>query len=687
VTTVWIEDAAGWLAIGLYRAAMRRIIDGRLPDDTRGSAAGRLVELDRAWRDRAAAVRATYDRDLDARRLAVAFGLGELELDLLGLASAAQRETALLPALAALRPPGVEAALHAGLLAELATADREAEQAALAALASDAVLGRWQLLRFGVGLAHEAPFVARAVDVPQRVVAAAIGDLAVATPGVARLATRVDAAIQTVVRELPADGDPRSTTSAYVLGRAALISPATVLVLAGPPGAGRARMAAALAAEHGLVVLELALHLAPEDGAPLESVVRIAARDARLRCGLLAFAGLDQQSPEQRARKLDRALRVLDALGSDDPVIVLGGDRDALRASPRDVVWVEVAPPGAEDRVQLLTAALAGAATALDDAQLASIAGSYPLSPDGIEAAARDARRAALARTGLNAGRVDPGDLVTACRAQLEHRMTSLADPVRSRVRFDDLVVDAELATRLREMISYVRHAETVYDRWGFGARATSRGVAALFSGPPGTGKTMAASVIATELGLELFRIDLSRIVSKYIGETESNVSRVFTEAAHSRAILLFDEADSLFGKRTDVKSSVDRYANMEVNHLLQRMEAFDGISILTTNLEAAIDEAFRRRLQFRLRFDPPDAAMRERLWRTIIPAAARVESVDFRTLAARFDISGGYIRNVAVRAAFTSASERRGIAMRDLVDAAEREVEEMGRVTQRRLA
>jgi AAA+ superfamily predicted ATPase len=680
---MWIEAATGWLAIALYRAALRRIVDGRLPDDTGGAAAARLAELSAAWRDRAGVVRATYETDPEARLFTDAFGLTGIELDLLGMAVAAERETSLLQALATLRPPNAEAALHAGLLAELVSDDRESEVAALDALVCEGSLARWSLLRFGAG-PQETQLVARAIGVPQRVVAAAIGDFTVSSLA-ANPVARVDAAIRTLVHELPVEDDPRTASPAGELGRAAFANGAPVVVFSGPPGSGSSRLLAALAAERGLVVLELAVHLTPDDG--LEHCVRIAARDARLRRGVLAIGGLDAIPQEQRVRRLERCSRVLAGIELA-PLIVVGGDRRAARATGRDVVWVEVASPAPADRIQLLERALAGIPCVVDDAAVARIAAAYPLSPDGLEAAAREAERAARARTsGLHAGRVDTGDLLTACRQQLEHRMTSLADPVHSRIGFEELVVDDELHARLQQIIAYVRHAETVYDRWGFASRVSSRGVAALFSGPPGTGKTMAASVLATELGLELFRIDLSRIVSKYIGETESNLARVFEEAANSRAILLFDEADSLFGKRTEVKSSTDRYANMEINYLLQRMESFDGISILTTNHEAGIDEAFRRRLQFRLRFDPPDEQMRERLWRLVIPSIAGAGPIDHRALARRFELAGGYIRNVAVRAAFASASQQRAIAMVDLVDAAEREVEEMGRLTHRRLA
>ncbi len=241
-----------------------------------------------------------------------------------------------------------------------------------------------------------------------------------------------------------------------------------------------------------------------------------------------------------------------------------------------------------------------------------------------------------------------------------------------------------EISDTLREMISFVRDANTVYDRWGFGRRhSLMENVSALFAGPPGTGKTMCASVIARELDMELFRVDLSRVVSKWVGETEKNLSRVFDEAERSSAILLFDEADSLFAKRTGVKTASDRYANLEVNYLLQRLETFRGISILTTNYEDSIDPAFKRRLTFRVRFEKPDVETRAELWRKVFPSAAELAGdVDPEALARISELSGASIRNAAVRAAFLAAAQRRPIDMELCIAATLREATEMGLVT-----
>jgi len=276
---------------------------------------------------------------------------------------------------------------------------------------------------------------------------------------------------------------------------------------------------------------------------------------------------------------------------------------------------------------------------------------------------------------------VTRADLMEASRHQLQHDLKSLAVRVDKTYRWEDLVISVDGYHALIEMISYAKNAERVYDQWGFGAKhSVAGGISALFSGPPGTGKTMCAGVIARELDMELFRVDLSRVVSKWIGETEKNLARVFDEAQRSNAVVLFDEADSLFAKRTEVKSSVDRYANLEVNFLLQRMETFNGITVLTTNFEDTIDSAFKRRLTFRIRFEKPDADARAALWEKMFPpTAALADDVDFGELGRRFEVSGGNIRNAAIRAAFLAANEDHVIDQDTLVRATLREAREMG--------
>jgi len=298
-----------------------------------------------------------------------------------------------------------------------------------------------------------------------------------------------------------------------------------------------------------------------------------------------------------------------------------------------------------------------------------------------IQSAARSAVSTASLRAHGAPSVVTRADLVEASRHQLQHDLKSLAVRVDKTYRWEDLVISVDGYHALVEMISYAKNAERVYDEWGFGSKhSVAGGISALFSGPPGTGKTMCAGVIARELDMELFRVDLSRVVSKWIGETEKNLARVFDEAQRSNAVVLFDEADSLFAKRTEVKSSVDRYANLEVNFLLQRMETFNGITVLTTNFEDTIDSAFKRRLTFRIRFEKPDAEARGSLWEKMFPPTAALgDDVDFSELGRRFEVSGGNIRNAAIRAAFLAANEEHVIDQDTLIRATLREAREMG--------
>lgn len=316
------------------------------------------------------------------------------------------------------------------------------------------------------------------------------------------------------------------------------------------------------------------------------------------------------------------------------------------------------------------------------------VAHRYTLSPRSIAAAAHSAITRAATRVATNPQNpqqsLQPEDLFISIRHRIEHQLSLLAEPFSTNLSWNDLVLPEDISNRLQEMIAYGRNERRVNDEWGFGRiNAYGRGLTALFSGHPGTGKTLTAAIIARELGCELFRVDLSRIVNKYIGETEKNLAKIFDEAERSRAALLFDEADSLFGKRTGVKSSNDRYANLEVNFLLQRMEHFDGVSILTTNLSNEIDEAFMRRIKFRLHFPIPDEVTREQLWQRMIPPQAPIApDIDWEALAEAFELAPGHIKNAVLRAAFSAAQRKqKRIEHQDLFDAATVEAREMGKL------
>jgi SpoVK/Ycf46/Vps4 family AAA+-type ATPase len=271
-------------------------------------------------------------------------------------------------------------------------------------------------------------------------------------------------------------------------------------------------------------------------------------------------------------------------------------------------------------------------------------------------------------------------ELRAAARAVARHRLGALALRVSPGKSWDDLVLPKRTMRQLREIASAIAHRPHVLDDWGFAAGANGRGMHVLFSGPSGTGKTLAASVIADEAGYELFAVDLARVVDKYLGETEKQLDRVFGEASDAGAVLLFDEADALFGQRAEVHDARDRYANVEIAYLLQRLEAHPGVTILATNLGHHLDKAFARRLHHRVEFVVPDAALRHHLWSVILPEGApRADDLDLALIAERFELAGGAIRNAALTAAYLAAAANRPISLRDVVRAIARELEKSG--------
>ena len=269
-----------------------------------------------------------------------------------------------------------------------------------------------------------------------------------------------------------------------------------------------------------------------------------------------------------------------------------------------------------------------------------------------------------------------------ACRAEAQAEVGARAALLPLGYDWEDLVLPARQKTALRGICNRLRDGGQVYEAWGFDAKTNgARGVSALFYGPPGTGKTMAAQVVAKALGLDLYRVDLSAVLSKYIGETQKNLGSVFAEVEKSQGILFFDEADALFGRRTEVKDSHDRYANADTAFLLQKIESYAGIAILATNYYQNFDEAFKRRLQFVLEFPLPDAAQRLELWQKAFPAAAPLASdADLPWLAERFELSGSNIRNIALAAAFSAAAAGSEITLAQLLEALREELQKFGR-------
>jgi len=314
--------------------------------------------------------------------------------------------------------------------------------------------------------------------------------------------------------------------------------------------------------------------------------------------------------------------------------------------------------------------------------ELSSLSSKFKFTAAQIRNASRTARNLAKWNN-AEVSDVQLADVYEACRLQCNRKLTSLTRKIKPHYTWNDIILPADRIQQLREICNSLKYRSLVYEQWGFeGKLALGKGLNILFAGPPGTGKTMAADIMAGELGLDLYKTDLSIVVSKYIGETEKNLSRIFAEAETSNSILFFDEADALFGKRSEVRDSHDRYANIETNYLLQKMEEHEGVVILATNFRKNMDEAFVRRLNFTVDFPFPDEHDRRRIWESIWPKETpRQMEIDLRGIAKRFEIAGGNIRNIALGAAFLAADNGGIVTMQHLLHATRREYQKMGKV------
>ncbi len=359
--------------------------------------------------------------------------------------------------------------------------------------------------------------------------------------------------------------------------------------------------------------------------------------------------------------------------GAASPFVV-AGERLALHRSGEAAA--RLAPPDGIERARLWRAAGLG----LPGRAVDELADRFRLGRDAIVAAAAEAKDAARARSA--AGRPTVREVTAVAQAHAAPRLDALARRIHPAFGWDDLVVPDDAGQQLRELCARVRDRRRVHREWGFGRKlARTRGVTALFAGPSGTGKTMAAEVVAGELGLELYRIDLAGVVSKYIGETEKNLDRLFEAAEAGSVVLLFDEADALFGKRSEVRDAHDRYANLEIAYLLQRMDAYDGVALLTSNLAGNVEEAFARRLAFSIHFPFPEVDDRRRIWRGVWPPETPLgDDVDLDLLARELRLAGGGIRNAALAAAFEAASDGGVVRMEHVLHGARREFQKLGR-------
>ena len=448
------------------------------------------------------------------------------------------------------------------------------------------------------------------------------------------------------------------------------------VVIRGRTGTGRHTLLAALAARVGRALGVIDLMAGPREPTRIVATLEAALRRAKLRGLVPCVDGLELIAPDDP----DLRLQITAVLRRHPGPLAVRLPPEAR--APLDPGYLLLDLPARTEYERTASWAAALVRHAIDLADATDLAARYRIGPGIIErVCAEVARRpdrpadaAAWIRT-----------LDEAVRQHVVSRIGGTASRVSHLASWADIVLPEDISDSLLEITSRVRHRKVVFEQWGFARSITSaRGITALFQGSPGTGKTMVAGVIARDLGLELYRVDVSRITSKWIGETEKNLGALFDAAEEGQVMLLFDEADSLFAKRTEVKSSVDRYANMEVNYLLQRLDTFEGIAILTTNFGNSIDSAFKRRLTYRVTFPFPDEEMRERLWRSLIPPQVPIAgALDFASLAQRFRLSGGYIRNAALRAAFLAVEEGSSLTQMHIERAIRMEFREIGKLAE----
>jgi hypothetical protein len=416
-------------------------------------------------------------------------------------------------------------------------------------------------------------------------------------------------------------------------------SPPPVVQLYGGEAADRLAVAARAAQGLDLRLLRLPVEGLPANPADLEGLQRLLEREGVLGGCVYVLEAEGEQLPLLR--------RFVEGLGSS----VLTSTREPPPPLERPTLRLEVRPPSPAEQLELWR-------KELSEAEAAALVSQFNLSARAIQ--------------DLLGQKPPPRDLWQACRLHARRGLEDLAQRIEATATWDDLVLPTHEQRLLRELAAQVRQRSRVYESWGFAHKGRrGLGISALFAGPSGTGKTLAAEVLAAELGLDLYRIDLAQVVSKYIGETEKNLRRVFDAAEGGGAILLFDEADALFGKRSEVKDSHDRYANLEVSYLLQRMEQYRGLAILTTNLKESLDSAFLRRICFVVQFPHPDHAQRSEIWRRVFPPQTPLEPLDYGLLA-RLSVTGGNIRNIALYAAFLAAEEGVAVGMRHLKRAAQ---------------
>ncbi|MFQ5524976.1 MAG: AAA family ATPase [Thermoanaerobaculia bacterium] len=545
-----------------------------------------------------------------------------------------------------------------------------------------APLMRFRLVRFAQLSDGPVPLRARQLALDDRIAGLLLGDRAPDPVLAERVRWREPGP---PVAESIANADAlaqfRESVRAYFDGSSAP-RPSIALHLHGPYGSGRMARAAAVSEELGLPLLRMDASSLPPGDLRHEVLWR-AARESLLAPAVLCVGEFDSLAKGDAEAK--RSLEtLLEAMQLFSRCTILMGEHSWHPGRRLGEVLFAEHDCADSDEATLAESWSRHAGSmhpSLEALDLRSLAGRFRFTPGKVH----DAMRAALDRATWRSPadiEVTEDDVGHACRGLSSTELEGLARKIEPRYRWEDIVLPDHQMTQVRCIAEQVRYRHIVFGEWGFGRKLShGKGLSALFAGPTGTGKTMAAEVVANDLGLELYKIDLSQVVSKYIGETEKNLDRVFAAAESASAILFFDEADALFGKRSEVRDSHDRYANVEISYLLQKMEEYEGIAILATNLRRHMDEAFLRRLQFVIEFPFPTRDYREAIWRvTLPPEVPLAGELDLGELARDVRLSGGNIKNICVAAAYLAAADGGAVSMTHIRDASRREYEKLGR-------
>ncbi len=451
----------------------------------------------------------------------------------------------------------------------------------------------------------------------------------------------------------------------------------------GPYGSGKQSLAEVICSELNIPIIIADLEALLSKELPFENSLRLLFREALLQPSAIYINNLHCLLGEEEKYK-SYIKMLINTIEEFSWLTFLAGESSwepAGSFNENNFIKIDFPVPNYGTRSKYWKSITNGGIGFSEDVKFEELATKFRFTPGQINDALTAARNLVRLKD-TNNPEITMGDLYKGCRAQCNQKLGTLARKVSSKYTWGDIVLPTDVICQLRAICDQVKFKDTVYEKWGFGQKLSlGKGLNALFSGHSGTGKTMAVEIIANELQLDLYKIDLASVVSKYIGETEKNLSKIFQEAENSNAILFFDEADALFGKRSEVKDAHDRYANIEVGYLLQKMEEYDGVSILATNLKQNMDDAFLRRLHFLVDFPFPDDKYRYHIWSKVFPEDTPVnKDIDLKFLSTHFKISGGNIKNIAVNSAFLAAADSGVVKMKHIMEATKQEYKKIGR-------